>query len=466
MNHPARLLPLLFPLALLGETPPAPVAGVESAYRLKPNGGWCWYQGPRAIVTRDGEVVFTTISGDSYASSDAGDLWVSGWNPQTNETRHFELRGRFQRDDHDVAALLERPDGRILAVYGKHNNDSLQRWRLSENPGDLSSWSEEQTFSVGGRYTYSNVFRLSGEDGRIYNFHRGRGFNPNCTISDDGGESWRYGWRLLSWTRDDLADNPKFTGIDGRRPYLRYASNGTDSIHFVTTEDHPRAYDNSIYHGYYRDGELRDSTGTALGEPEGENAALKPTSFTRVFEGDDDRIAWTIDLALDADGHPYTVFSVQRDGAESRGKRGPGNRGGFDHRYHYARFDGSRWRQHEIAHAGTRLYPREAHYTGLAALDPEDPDVVVISTDADPTTGEPLVSTADDRRHYELYRGETPDGGKSWTWTALTENSDADNLRPLIPSNPGGERVILWCRGDLKSYTDYRLDVCGLAEPR
>ena len=444
----------------------APVPGVPGAVRLKPNGGWCWYQGPRAVVLRDGRVVFTTVSGDRYAGLDKGDLWATAWQPETNELTHFELHDKLEGDDHDVAGLLELDDGRLLAVYGKHGSDQLQRWRSTTRPGDIGAWSEEQTFDTGARYTYSNVFRLASENGRLYNFSRSRGYNPNCTISEDDGRTWRYGWRLLSWTRADLDGDPRFTGIDGGRPYLRYASDGDDTIHFVSSDDHPRAYDNSIYHGFYRNGKLYDSAGVEVGTPGVDGTStLKPSSFTELFRGGEDKVAWTVDLELDEAGRPYTAFSVQVDGAAGRGRRGATG-AGQDHRYHYARFDGERWQVHEMAYAGTRLYPGEDDYTGLVALDPDDPDTVVVSTDAHPATGAPLISGADGLRHHELFRGTTADGGATWTWVAITQDSTADNLRPVIPSNPGKRRVVLWCRGDLRSYGNYRLDVCGIVEGR
>ncbi|MEO5714828.1 MAG: DUF4861 family protein, partial [Luteolibacter sp.] len=448
---------------------PAPkeTSAVESApgpVMLKQNGGWCWYQDPRAIVKKDGNVVFSTISGDTFGGHDAGDLSVTTWNPETGTTAEFELHSKFQSDDHDVAALMERPDGKILAVYGKHSIDDLQRWRITTKAGDISKWSKEKTFDVGDHYSYSNVYRLPAENGRTYNFSRSRGYNPNCNISEDDGSTWKYGWRLFSWTKDDILSNPLYTGIDGCRPYLRYASNGKDTIHFVATEDHPRAYDNSIYHGYYRGGKLHDSTGKVLAESSG-GISLKPTSFTKVFDGGADKVAWTTDLELDAEGNPYTAFSVQIDGAKDRGKQGAAH-DGMDHRYFYARFDGSQWQTHQMAYAGTRLYAKEDDYTGLVALDPQDPDTAVISTNADPATGTPLISKADQKRHWELFRGKTSDQGKSWSWSAITHDSTVDNLRPNIPSNPGGKRIILWTRGELKTYTDFHLDVFALAEAR
>ncbi len=432
---------------------------------LKANGGWCWFQGERAVVVRE-RLVFTTIAGDDGSGWDAGDLVATLHDFKSGKTSHFELHDRFHRDDHDAAGLLVLPDERVLAVYGKHGNDRLQRWRITARPADISEWSAGQSLDIGTGYTYSNVFRLAAENGRIYNFHRGLGFNPNCNISEDGGKTWRYGWRLLERTKEDYQNDPRHTGMDGRRPYLRYASDGSGSIHFIITDDHPRAYDNSLYHGCYRDGKLLRSDGAAAGLPGFDGSSpLKPRSFTEVFRGDADHVAWAADLRLDADGRPFAAFSVQRDGAASRAERKAAG-GGQDHRYHYARWDGSRWHVHEMAHAGTRLYAGEDDYTGLVALDPHDPHTVFISTNADPQSGQPLMSAADGKRHWELFQGTTQDGGASWSWQAVTANSACDHLRPVIPVWPGGPRVVLWARGELRSYTDYRLDVVMLRQER
>jgi hypothetical protein len=102
----------------------------------------------------------------------------------------------------------------------------------------------------------------------------------------------------------------------------------------------------------------------------------------------------------------------------------------------------------------------------LVALDPHDPQTVVISTNADPKTGEPLRSEADGQRHWELYRGTTRDAGDHWQWTALTRNSTRDQLRPVIPTWPDGPRVTLWTRGKLNSYTDFDLEIVAIVEPR
>jgi hypothetical protein len=114
-----------------------------------------------------------------------------------------------------------------------------------------------------------------------------------------------------------------------------------------------------------------------------------------------------------------------------------------------------------MAPAGSRLYPREDDYTGLAAIDPTDVNVVYISTNAYPTTGDPLWSRSDGKRHWEIYRGETLDGGRSWRWTPVTSDSTVDNLRPVVAAG-GGRKVLLWLRGTYRTYTDYDLDVMAL----
>lgn len=134
------------------------------------------------------------------------------------------------------------------------------------------------------------------------------------------------------------------------------------------------------------------------------------------------------------------MFSVQKDG---RGL--PRGQGGMDHRFHYGRWDGSTWRVHEMAYAGVRLYPGEDDYTGLAALDPGDPRVVYISTDAHP--GAPLISSGDGQRHHELFRGRTRDLGKTWSWDALTADSTVDNLRPIVPKWNDPRTALVWMRG-------------------
>jgi hypothetical protein len=419
------------------ELPPDYVAG--ALVRLNDNGAWSWFMDERAIVAEGRLIVGSVRAVGRFRDAhepDWGNVEVAVHDLASGQTQSTVLHRHFEQDDHDGPALLLLPDGRYLATYTKHGVERRIYTRFSQ-PHDPLSWgpaletetpgTPAETFR-GDNVTYTNLFPLA--SGRLYNFIRAFGHDPNYLVSDDWGKTWRFGGRLLR-------------GRDGYSPYLKYAFDGVDTIHFVVTDDHPRNFDNSVYHGFIRGGRVHLSDGSDRGPlNEGTAAPLAAWDFTRLFQGTPDAVGWVVDLELDAQRRPCAVFSVQRDG---RGL--PRGQGGQDHRYHYGCWDGSAWRVHEIAYAGTRLYPGEDDYTGLAALDPQDPAVVYISTDADPVSGAPLVSRADGQRHHELFRGTTGDGGATWSWEPITANSSADNLRPLVPKWKDPRTALVWMRG-------------------
>jgi hypothetical protein len=231
-------------------------------------------------------------------------------------------------------------------VYAAHSLDRVIRYRVTENPGDPSAWTPERrfepVFTTRDHVCYSNLHALRDEGARLYNFFRGNHFDPNVAVSDDHGETWEHVGRLL--------------GGPGR-PYVRYAGNGTDSIHFTCTDQHPRDADNSLYHGFLRGGIVHRSDGEAVGPVDHENPP-SPHELTEVFAGTPDAVAWCADIALDRQERPVIVYTVQQDSAGL-----PRGRGGDDHRFRYARFDGAQWIDHPLAYAGKRLYaaatPRE-----------------------------------------------------------------------------------------------------------
>lgn len=410
------------------------------------SGGWCWFQDERAIVDGD-RFIFGSVS------SPSGDINVTTYSLSTGKSSTVLLAERFQSDDHDAPALLKLADGRYLACFAKHGSDRLMRWRISARPGDASEWGPQQSLDVGASATYMNVYRLSAENGRIYNFHRGMGYNPNCLLSEDEGKSFGYGGRLVEW-----AANKSRHGSG--RPYVRYASNGVDTIHFIMTEDHPHHFANSIYHGYVRAGKLHRSDGAVLGElSRGKTSPFKPTDFTRVFKGDAQNIAWTSDIRLDRDGRPYIAFSVGKENGDM-----PGARRGQDIRYWYGHWDGKQWNTSEMAHAGHRLYAAEWAYSGLVALHPGDANVVYISTSSDPGSGRPLISATDGQRHFEIYKGVTVDGAKTWKWTAITRDSSVENIRPICRVVDEKRAILLWQRGTYTTYTRFDVKVVGVID--
>jgi BNR repeat-containing family member len=437
-------------LSAQGMAPPS--APLATPLVLNDDGGWCWFQDERALVVA-GRLVFGSVAAGRGDPARLGTVEATSVDLATRAIRRFRLSatpleraGRY--DDHDTAAFVARDDGRLVAVWAGHGFDNRILSRVSTRPGDASAWSDERVFvpSPGSSVTYSNLFRLASERGRIYDFFRGldNRFKPSVAWSDDGGETWTKGGVVI--------DVPaQFR----HRPYVKYASNGHDTVHLVYTEGHPRDFDNGLYHVFYRAGALHRSDGTAI-RPLAEGLR-DPVEGTRVFEGDARNVAWVADVELDAQARPFTAYSVQKDSAGL-----PPRQGGADHRYRLARFTGRGWEDGEIAHAGSRLYAGEDDYTGGVALVPGDPTRVFISTDADPVTGAPLVSARDGQRHYEIFRGESKNAGRSFEWGAVTRDSTADNLRPIVPRTERGSELVLWLRGRYRSYTDYDLEVVGL----
>ena len=445
---------------------------------INTNAGWCWFQGERAVVT-DGQLFVGSVASGADGDSRAGNVEVTQFDLITSETHVAVLAASFQEDDHNAPALHVRHDGRLVALYSKHSSDNLARWRVSEHPVDASSWGPEQTLETADGYCYNNVFRLGslGQPGEVLlNFHRGIDRNPNYLISNDDGLTWRYGGKLMAWQLDTTdARSTTSDGTSNSRPYVRYAQGVKDgrpdgTVHFITTEDHPRGYDNSVYHGLVK---LVDSVATLCttdGAPlaplaTSSDATVQPTDFTRLYTGSADAVAWTVDLRVGPHGHPHALFSTQRGDANVRGDRFAG---GEDLRYHHARWDGTAWHETEIAHAGSALYAPEVDYPGLGVLDPANPNVAVISTNAHPITGAPLISSADGHRHYEIFRAVSPKDGGPWNWTALTQNSTTDQIRPLLaPSFPYDETSpspMIWLRGQLTTYGKYNLEAVVLPD--
>ncbi len=425
-----------------------------SIVRLNDNGAWCWFQDPRALID---QTTGTLLVG-SVADSDgpdgvrrSGDVDLVTYRLATGDSERFVLHHNLQpEDDHNAPALLIRPDGRYLAMYSRHNRDAVSYWRISTRPHDASEWNAEQTFDwkpqLGptDRVTYSNVFYLTAER-RAYDFSRAVNLDPSVLTSSDNGDHWNYAGKLLTI--------PRLGYVNG---YVKYASNGRDRIDFITTEHHPRDFNNSVYHGYLSGGKLHRSDGTIVADDVFRGPGHPQTELTRVFAansvvgGDTMTHAWTVDLKLDKDGYPIAIVSC-------RANDQPENSNFHDHRFFYARFDGSAWNIFPLAKAGAALWSAEQDYTGLAALDPRDPNAAYVSTPIDPRDGSLLAV-------HELFKGTTVDGGRTWHWEAITTNSKVDNLRPLIPQWDDRHTALLWFRGKMTLSQHYNCEIVGLID--
>ena len=433
-------------------TPP-PLPG--DAVQIAPDGAWTWFNDERAIVHQG-----SIFSG--YVLAD-GRYGVTRHDLADGKSYHaiISTATSQQRDDHNNPSLTVLPDGRILALYSKHisGNQFYQRTSLVARPASSADWGPEIVRPTPAANTYANTYRLSGESNTIYNFHRCINFNPTLTVSTDGGATWGASRQLVG------------TGGGSTRPYPRYVSNGVDRIDFIYTDGHPRDVDNSVYHLTYRaeafyktDGTFVDSLANIpLDHDAGERGSVIYQYSAAPWgpgQGPDDYVpaarGWTWDIHYDRDSLPVCVFQAQvgTDGSGWSASR---------IYYYYARWTGTAWQKRFIAQAGRGIYSNESDYGGGMCLDPEDPRVVYISTNAaspfalGDVNNVPLAANA----RYEIWRGFTADGGLTFTWTPITQNSASDNLRPIVPEHHGRTECLLWFNGSYSSYTSFSTQVLG-----
>lgn len=426
---------------------------------INDNGAWCWFQDERALIDpATGILVAGSVAAPEGhgGTARAGNVELTVVDLKSGRCDVVVLHRNLEADDHNAPALWLRGDGRWLAVYTRHKTDDLMRWRVSA-PGDPLTWGAEQTYDwgprTGGRgVTYANLRPLGG---RLYCFSRAVNDDQCALVSDDDGDTWSYAGKLFTL--------PKVGYVNG---YTRYASDG-ERIDLITTEHHPRDYNNSIYHGYLEAGALHRTDGTVVDPVALHEHAHSQTRLTTVLaagsEWDGVRMThcWTTDLRRAADGTVAAVVTARAGDEPARPEDAYDRmRPIADHRFFYARSaPGGGWQVHELAAAGPGLLPHEQDYTGLAAIDPNDLDSLYISTPVDPRDQRRL-------RHHEIFHGRTDNDGKSWTWTPVTEGSDVDNLRPIVAAGDPSRSPLLWFRGSMTASQHFRCEVVLLTNHR
>jgi hypothetical protein len=239
--------------------------------------------------------------------------------------------------------------------------------------------------------------------------------------------------------------------------YYKYWGDNVGRIDFVATEAHPRDVDTSLFHGYIQNGKVYNSAGTevdsSLMDASPTNSGAKDISaYTKVFatgttiKGVRLEHAWNHDIVRYADGTVAILWQARVTGT---GTDDP------DKRTLYARFDGTSWKLTYLVKSGTKLYPDEQDYTGLSALDPNDPRTIYVSTFFDPRD-DTTKST-----YREIWRGTTCDNGATFTWTQVTARSTMHNIRPIVPKWDSSHTALLWLRGSYTSAQNYAMKVVG-----
>ena len=399
-----------------GQPPSVPTPPVQT---MSADGAWCWFQDPRAVYI--GGEHNLTIAG--WMTSE-GALQVGTLDHNRGDTASITMKANWDINDHNTSSMLVLPDNRLAVFYARHNKQGLFV-RKSTEPASIQAWEEEVAVSMEDRITYSHPVYLASE-GRYFVFWRGPSWKPTLSTSTD----------LTTWTDSAILLQEEGKEDENVRPYLKVATDNDNTIHFAFTNGHPRNEPtNSIYYLQYRDGMFFNIKGDQVGSLNQLPVSITPDLL--VYDGSKTDVrAWLWDIAEDAEGYPVVVYT-----------RLPSE---MDHRYHYARWNGSEWFDKEMTDAGP-WFPqtpagedeREVHYSGGIALDHNNPSRVYLSS----------------RRgtQFEIERWQTEDGGMSWDVSEITSGSNSLNVRPVVPRGYRGDQdLVLWMEGSYTHYTDYQ----------
>ncbi|MBN2442605.1 MAG: PKD domain-containing protein [Spirochaetales bacterium] len=400
------------------------------------SGGWCWYQDERAIVDKENNKLI-------IGSVQNGQAHVVHWNLASGSGQKYTLDSALPyNDDHDTAAFIKTKDGGYAAMWSGHKNDNYSRYSYFNG----SSWSSKKNYdwgsNAGDGITYSNMWYIGNT---LYSYVRSTGTSPNYLYSNDNGRSWNFGGRLTS--------TPQVGYVAG---YYKYWGNNVDRIDFLGTEAHPRDNNNSLYHGYVQNGRIYNSNGQVIDSDFTDRNASNITAYTQMFRAGSSvggvslDHAWNADLVRYDDGTIAVIWTARVVGSSSSDP---------DKRLMYARFSGNSWKLTYLSRAGTKLYDSEQDYTGLGALDPDNPEVIYISTPYDPRTDQGNFSGKK-----EIWKGVTCDNGATFHWVPVTANSSMDNLRPIVPKWDESHRALLWMRGTYSSAQSFDTAIVGLIE--
>lgn len=419
------------------------------------NGGWTWYNDERVVVDPEGGKLIIGSAASNASNQGASPQIEAVTYDLANGTKDKMVLGSLSySDDHNNPGILVKAPGEYFFAWAHHNVDCTTYFR---NYGG-GAWAATGTFNWSSKgcpwgtsqshVTYNNPWNMSSEN-KYYNFVRSVDTSPNFLVSTDQGKTWAFAGRLTASPQQGY-----------NAGYYKYWGNGVDRIDFFATEAHPRDADTSLYHGYVKGGKSYNSTDVEKDATIADATAPQIKDFTTVFtaggmlDGVGLHCLWNFDVARYADG-TIAVLWQGREGGCGKDNTTP------NHRIAYSRFDGTKWTSTYLVHGGETLYSDrsdwwEEDYLGGAALDPDDPSVVYVSTTYDPrddTTIHPK---------HEIWKGVTCDSGATFEWTPITMNSQEENVRPVVPKWDDKKTALLWFRGKYNTAQKYDASVVGM----
>lgn len=398
------------------------------------DGIWYQYGGPQ-IVSGGGKTFWGWVDKE-------GSIRAASYDHSTREVTENTIAPNFNADDHAQPSLLIRSsDNRVIIFYTRHA-DNILRWRISDNAYDISSLGPELTYALasgGVALTYPQPLELTAED-RIYVF-----FRRNTTALDV--REWRYvtstdhgvGFGNESVLREN------FLSCGGKyiiNPYTMPIANGSSRIDFVSFDYEQIGKGGTpcnLYHWYYQNGAYYKSDGTKVKDVR-DGHIERQSEVTTVHETDHTNI-W--DITLDGNGYPVIVYVKFLDYRT-------------DHRYRYARWNGSEWNHYEIVSGGGSVSEAGGRewFSGGVCLNRNNPSIVYLSRETRP-------------RVFEVYEYFTCDGGATWREAAKYDGrSSTKNFRPQYPRNADEDQIqLMFLSGHYADLSDYGASILSYPGP-
>lgn len=394
-------------------------------YEVASEGAWCWFADPRALhyESKDGSINKTYIG---YIDVHGN---IKGMQIDRNNNRKEEvlIRSWFQPDDHNNPTFLVLPDERVMVFYSRHTDEPCFYYRVSREPGDITTLGEEKIIKTKNKTTYPSPFILSDDPKHIYLCWRGINWHPTVgrlLIPDAGGDT-NFDWGPYQMVQST-----------GARPYAKYTSNGKDKICMTYTTGHPdNEYPNHVYYNEIdiNSLKLKDVKGEVLATiqdgPHHVNAKSEyQTAYPNAVVDCSDSRDWVWETALDDKGRPViALVCISADKTE--------------HSYYYANWNGQKWNTTFLADAGGHFHQTpntERCYSGGMAISKRNVTEVYGSV--------PVVG-----KHgtvYEIMKFTVQENG-SVNKETVTHNSRKNNVRPyFIPGTEKDSLCLTWMYGN------------------
>lgn len=401
---------------------------VFEGHVLTKEGAWCWFADPRALhhENTDGTINSTYIG---YIDVH-GAIKATQYNNLTGAVNEVLIRSYFQPDDHDNPTFLILPDDRVMIFYSRHTDEKCFYYRITKNPGDITTLGDEKKIVTDHNTTYPSPFILSNDPDHIYLCWRGLNWHPTIgrlTLPDENDNTY------FDWGPKQIVQS------SGSRPYAKYMSNGLDKIYLTYTTGHPdNENPNFVYFNYINipssnasEITLTDVKGKELSTI---NNQIHNVNKTNAYVANNpdaivDNAAyrnWTWQVSMDTNGYP--VIAMVRINSNKT-----------SHDYYYARWTGNQWQKVFLANGGGHFHQSpglEMCYSGGMTIDNTNSNQIYCSV---PITGV-------NGKVYEIIKYTVADNGEV-TSEAITKNSKKNNARPYSISN-GANINLVWMYGD------------------